>query len=29
MRAWLGEPEYLQDPELDYLPGRLGHLSMW
>jgi crotonobetainyl-CoA:carnitine CoA-transferase CaiB-like acyl-CoA transferase len=24
MRAWLGEPEYLQDPELDYLPGRLG-----
>ena len=24
MRAWLGEPEYLQDPELDGLPGRLG-----
>jgi crotonobetainyl-CoA:carnitine CoA-transferase CaiB-like acyl-CoA transferase len=24
MRAWLGEPEYLQDPELDHLPGRLG-----
>ena len=24
MRAWLGEPDYLQDPELDYLPGRLG-----
>ncbi len=24
MRAWLGEPEYLQDPDLDYLPGRLG-----
>ena len=24
MRAWLGEPEYLQDPSLDTLPGRLG-----
>ncbi|HVM63455.1 MAG TPA: CoA transferase [Acidimicrobiales bacterium] len=24
MRAWLGEPDYLQDPELDSLPGRLG-----
>jgi crotonobetainyl-CoA:carnitine CoA-transferase CaiB-like acyl-CoA transferase len=24
MRAWLGEPEYLQDPALDGLPGRLA-----
>jgi crotonobetainyl-CoA:carnitine CoA-transferase CaiB-like acyl-CoA transferase len=24
MRAWLGEPEYLQDPELDTMPGRLA-----
>jgi crotonobetainyl-CoA:carnitine CoA-transferase CaiB-like acyl-CoA transferase len=24
MRAWLGEPDYLQDPDLDSLPGRLG-----
>jgi crotonobetainyl-CoA:carnitine CoA-transferase CaiB-like acyl-CoA transferase len=24
MREWLGEPEYLQDPSLDTLPGRLG-----
>ena len=24
MRAWLGEPEYLQDPALETLPGRLG-----
>jgi crotonobetainyl-CoA:carnitine CoA-transferase CaiB-like acyl-CoA transferase len=24
MRAWLGEPDYLQDRELDSLPGRLG-----
>jgi crotonobetainyl-CoA:carnitine CoA-transferase CaiB-like acyl-CoA transferase len=24
MRAWLGEPDYLQDPALDTLPGRLG-----
>jgi crotonobetainyl-CoA:carnitine CoA-transferase CaiB-like acyl-CoA transferase len=24
MRAWLGEPEYLQDPSLDTLPGRLA-----
>ena len=28
MRAWLGEPDYLQDPELDYLPGRLGISSV-
>lgn len=24
MRAWLGEPEYLQDPELETLMGRFG-----
>src|SRR5437762_8681164 len=24
MRAWLGEPEYLQDPALDTFPGRLA-----
>jgi crotonobetainyl-CoA:carnitine CoA-transferase CaiB-like acyl-CoA transferase len=24
MRAWLGEPEYLQDPELENLMGRFG-----
>lgn len=24
MRAWLGEPDYLQDPSLDGLPGRLA-----
>lgn len=24
MRAWLGEPDYLQDPELDGFVGRLG-----
>ncbi len=24
MRAWLGEPEYLQDPELDSFIGRFG-----
>jgi crotonobetainyl-CoA:carnitine CoA-transferase CaiB-like acyl-CoA transferase len=28
MRAWLGEPEYLQDPALDTLPGRLGIQSV-
>ena len=24
MRAWLGEPEHLQAPEIDHLPGRLA-----
>jgi crotonobetainyl-CoA:carnitine CoA-transferase CaiB-like acyl-CoA transferase len=24
MREWLGEPEYLQDPDLDTFPGRLA-----
>lgn len=24
VRAWLGEPDFLQDPELDTLPGRLA-----
>ena len=24
MRAWLGEPDYLQDPELESFPARLG-----